>query len=428
MAKIKTTYTYQNDEISSIMRDVPSGWLLRYMHANGASLFFIVVYLHVFRGMYYSSYARPRELVWILGVIILLLMIMTAFIGYVLPWGQMSLWGATVITSLASAIPVFGNTIVSYLWGGFSVSISALTNCEVGDKILLNTGTILCIRSLKPLNSIQEPVRVDTLSPQSIALQRLHAGDLIFAYIVGLLEGDGSFIISKNNKKYIRYTVSIELHVRDKDLLYEIKKILAGIGSISFRKSKKTITYSINNQKHLKSIIIPMVDKYPLLTNKQYDFLRLKKVLLSDNIFFSKVPKYKRPLKPLYSETQILEKPYFIPWLIGFIEAEGSFCIITRARKQKVNISGCFSTQQKDGEAIMKAIKLLLQSRVNLSKKKHKFQLKIESVKDIKSIISLMDLSPIKLLGYKKLQYIKWLSQLKQIKKYYSKFKIPEYE
>jgi hypothetical protein len=166
------------------MRDVPSGWLLRYMHANGASLFFIVVYLHVFRGMYYSSYARPRELVWILGVIILLLMIMTAFIGYVLPWGQMSLWGATVITSLASAIPVFGNTIVSYLWGGFSVSISALTNCEIGDKILLNTGTILCIRPLKPLNSIQEPVRVGTLSPQSIALQRLHAGDLIFAYIV----------------------------------------------------------------------------------------------------------------------------------------------------------------------------------------------------------------------------------------------------
>jgi quinol-cytochrome oxidoreductase complex cytochrome b subunit len=75
------------------MRDVPSGWLLRYMHANGASLFFIVVYLHVFRGLYYSSYSRPRELVWIIGVVILLLMILTAFIGYVLPWGQMSLWG-----------------------------------------------------------------------------------------------------------------------------------------------------------------------------------------------------------------------------------------------------------------------------------------------------------------------------------------------
>jgi ubiquinol-cytochrome c reductase cytochrome b subunit len=107
--------------VQHIMRDVPSGWLLRYIHANGASFFFIVVYLHMFRGFYYSSYSQPREAVWLLGVIILLLMIMTAFIGYVLPWGQMSLWGATVITSLASAIPIVGTHIVAWLWGGFAV-------------------------------------------------------------------------------------------------------------------------------------------------------------------------------------------------------------------------------------------------------------------------------------------------------------------
>jgi len=107
--------------VQHIMRDVSNGWLLRYLHANGASLFFIVVYMHLFRGLYYSSYAQPRELVWLLGVVILLLMIITAFLGYVLPWGQMSLWGATVITSLASAIPVVGTSIVSWLWGGFSV-------------------------------------------------------------------------------------------------------------------------------------------------------------------------------------------------------------------------------------------------------------------------------------------------------------------
>jgi ubiquinol-cytochrome c reductase cytochrome b subunit len=107
--------------VQHIMRDVPSGWLLRYLHANGASFFFIVVYVHVFRGIYYSSYAQPRELVWLTGVVILLLMIITAFIGYVLPWGQMSLWGATVITSLASALPVIGQPIVNWLWGSFSV-------------------------------------------------------------------------------------------------------------------------------------------------------------------------------------------------------------------------------------------------------------------------------------------------------------------
>jgi quinol-cytochrome oxidoreductase complex cytochrome b subunit len=107
--------------VEHIMRDVDYGWLLRYMHANGASLFFIVVYAHIFRGLIYGSYLFSRQLLWCSGVIILLLMIITAFLGYILPWGQMSLWGATVITNLASVIPVVGNDIVLWLWGGFSV-------------------------------------------------------------------------------------------------------------------------------------------------------------------------------------------------------------------------------------------------------------------------------------------------------------------
>lgn len=107
--------------VQHLMVDVPSGMILRYAHANGASLFFTVVYLHILRGLYYSSGNQPREIVWISGVVILLLMIITAFIGYVLPWGQMSLWGATVITSLATVIPVVGKHIVHWLWGGFSI-------------------------------------------------------------------------------------------------------------------------------------------------------------------------------------------------------------------------------------------------------------------------------------------------------------------
>lgn len=112
--------------VEHIMRDVEGGWLLRYMHANGASMFFIVVYVHMFRGLYFGSYASPRELVWCVGVVIFLLMILTAFIGYVLPWGQMSFWGATVITSLASAIPVIGEDVTHWLWGGFSVDNATL--------------------------------------------------------------------------------------------------------------------------------------------------------------------------------------------------------------------------------------------------------------------------------------------------------------
>jgi ubiquinol-cytochrome c reductase cytochrome b/c1 subunit len=114
------------DSVESIMRDVNYGWMLRYLHANGASMFFIAVYVHIFRGLYYGSYKAPREILWLLGVIIFLLMMATAFMGYVLPWGQMSFWGATVITSLFSAIPLVGDTIVTFLWGGFSVGNATL--------------------------------------------------------------------------------------------------------------------------------------------------------------------------------------------------------------------------------------------------------------------------------------------------------------
>lgn len=123
-------YTGQVDfafnSVEHIMRDVNSGWILRYSHANGASMFFIVVYIHIFRGIYYGSYMLDRKLVWEIGVIIFFLMIMTAFIGYVLPWGQMSFWAATVITNLCSAIPTIGNNIVLWLWGGFSVGNATL--------------------------------------------------------------------------------------------------------------------------------------------------------------------------------------------------------------------------------------------------------------------------------------------------------------
>lgn len=109
------------DSVERIMRDVNYGWLIRYIHANGGSMFFTVVFIHIFRGLYYGSYKAPREVLWMLGVIILLLMMATAFMGYVLPWGQMSFWGATVITNLFSAIPGVGEAIVTWLWGGFSI-------------------------------------------------------------------------------------------------------------------------------------------------------------------------------------------------------------------------------------------------------------------------------------------------------------------
>ena len=109
------------DSIEHIMRDVNYGWLIRYTHSNGASMFFLAVFIHMFRGLYYGSYKEPREIIWILGVVIFLLMIITGFMGYVLPWGQMSFWGATVITNLVATIPIIGEPVLTLLLGGYSV-------------------------------------------------------------------------------------------------------------------------------------------------------------------------------------------------------------------------------------------------------------------------------------------------------------------
>jgi ubiquinol-cytochrome c reductase cytochrome b/c1 subunit len=112
--------------VDYIMRDIYSGWFLRYLHANGASMFFIAVYLHIFKGIYYGSYKTPRKLVWSIGVIIYILMMGTAFLGYVLPWGQMSFWAATVITNFLTVVPFIGKDLVVWLWGGFSINNATL--------------------------------------------------------------------------------------------------------------------------------------------------------------------------------------------------------------------------------------------------------------------------------------------------------------
>jgi len=117
--------------VEKIMRDVNYGWLIRYAHINFASFFFIAVYIHIFRGLYYGSYKEPRQLMWLIGIVIFFLMMATAFLGYTLPWGQMSYWGATVITNLFSAVPFVGEAIVTWLWGDYSVGDSTLNRFYV---------------------------------------------------------------------------------------------------------------------------------------------------------------------------------------------------------------------------------------------------------------------------------------------------------
>ncbi len=156
------------DSIEHIMRNVNHGWLIRYIHMNGASFFFIVVYIHIFRGLYYGSYKAPRELLWWLGIIILLLMMATAFMGYVLPWGQMSFWGATVITNLFSAIPLVGDSITQWLWGGYSVdnpTLSRFYTLHFLFPFLIVGVVILHIVALHTHGS-NNPLGIDRKGPQ----------------------------------------------------------------------------------------------------------------------------------------------------------------------------------------------------------------------------------------------------------------------
>ena len=152
------------NSVEHIMRDVNNGWIIRYTHANGASMFFIVVYSHMFRGIYYGSYVFPRQLLWISGVVIFLLMMATAFMGYVLPWGQMSFWGATVITNLFSAIPYIGDSIVEWLWGGFSVGNATLNRFYSLHYLMpfLIAGLVIVHLSLLHKDGSNNPLGINT--------------------------------------------------------------------------------------------------------------------------------------------------------------------------------------------------------------------------------------------------------------------------
>ncbi|MDP6346621.1 MAG: cytochrome b N-terminal domain-containing protein, partial [Alphaproteobacteria bacterium] len=154
--------------VEHIMRNVNYGWLIRYIHANASALFFFCMYVHIFRGLYYGSYKYPRELLWGLGVILLLLMMTTAFMGYVLPWGQMSFWAATVITNLFSAVPLVGEEIVIWLWGAFAVDNSTLKRFYSLHYVLpfvIAAVVIVHIWALH-VHSSNNPLGIDIKGPQ----------------------------------------------------------------------------------------------------------------------------------------------------------------------------------------------------------------------------------------------------------------------
>ncbi|MEI6557329.1 MAG: cytochrome b N-terminal domain-containing protein [Rhodospirillaceae bacterium] len=176
--------------VERIMRDVNFGWLLRYIHANGSAFFFIAVYIHLFRGLYYGSYQAPREIVWILGVVIYLLMMANGFLGYVLPWGQMSFWAATVITNLFSALPVVGDPIVTWLWGGFSVDNPTLNRFFALHYLLpfILLGVVMLHIAALHIAGSNNPLGIEIKGPQdSVPFHPYVTIKDIFAFIVFLI-------------------------------------------------------------------------------------------------------------------------------------------------------------------------------------------------------------------------------------------------
>lgn len=423
------------NSVEHIMRDVNNGWLVRYLHANTASAFFFLVYLHIGRGLYYGSYKSPRTLTWAIGTVILIVMMATAFLGYVLPYGQMSLWGATVITNLMSAIPWIGQDIVEFIWGGLYTD-----EPQYGDvllKILLNAGIspilgfaydlfflIILLISVKIAMTRGKSAGVRSIHT-SEASQRLHAGDLTYAYLVGLFEGDGYFTITKKGK-YLTYELGIELSIKDVQLIYKIKNIL-GIGIVSFRKKNQVemVALRIRDKNHLKNFIFPIFDKYPMFSNKQYDYLRFRNALLSGIIYWEDLPKYTRNNEQINSIESIINTSYFSAWLVGFIEAEGCFSVY-KLNKDDDYLVASFDIAQTNGDILISAIHKYLSFTTSIYlDKTNCSKLKVTNVRSVENIIKFLKNAPVKLLGNKKLQYLLWLKQLRKISRYSEKIKIP---
>lgn len=344
---------------------------------------------------------------------------------------------ATVITNLFSAIPWIGQDLVEFLWGGLYTDEPHYNNVML--KILVNAGissifgftyvlyliTLLFIY-VKIVKTWRQSAGVRSIHTFE-ASQRLHTEDPKYAYLVGLFEGKGFFTYTKKGK-YLTYELGIELSIKDIQLIYKIKNLL-GIGVISFRKINdiNMVSLRIRDKKHLKLFIFPIFDKYPMFSNKQYDYLRFKDALLSNIIYYKDLPEDTRTSKnkEINSKESILVKSYFPAWLVGFIEAEGCFSVYN-LNKDKDSLIASFYIAQKDGDVLISAIREYLSFTVAVYLDKNNCsKLKVTSVRSIENIIKFLVQAPVKLCGNKKLEYILWIKQLRKISRYSDKIKIP---
>jgi LAGLIDADG endonuclease len=243
--------------------------------------------------------------------------------------------------------------------------------------------------------------------------QRLNSKDLM--WFVGFVEADGSFSINKNGK-YAKYEFCIELSKRDVQLIYKIKSML-GIGSITFRTRNKSemVRLKIASKTDLILTIIPIFDKYNMLTNKHFDFIHFKSCLLSNIVYYRDIPVYTRPKDSFLKVEEILKVLYFDCWLVGFIEAESSFT--TYIEKEHYETSS-FEISQTNALEVIIAIKKRLSISANAYLYESNYKLQTTSTRGIQNVINFLKQTPAKLKGYKRAQYLKWLHSIRANPKY----------
>lgn len=398
--------------VEHIMRDVNYGWMIRYLHANTASFFFIFVYLHIGRGMYYGSYKSPRILPWSIGVIILVLMMGTAFLGYVLPYGQMSLWGATVITNMLSAIPWIGQDFV-----------------QLTILLLVQSLFIYLINYKNPIESLPTIGKVNTKAlrgqkarEENDKLTFKKITSSFIAMFRGVVDGDGYIKLTKTIKGFISIELVISLDIRDKKLLEYLKSVLE-VGRIYYHKN--TVKYIIGRV-DLQEVVFPLLLHYNiqfLTDTRREQFRQALNVLIKNIVLFEDLDKLSNTLVGLElpsTPAGYLNLPYFKNWVVGFTMTEGSFSI-------KASGELFFNLTQRSHDVLFEALKLLFNTTRKIDNSYRGYsKLSLSSVKDLRNVVnffSYSDLHP--LVGYKKLQYDKWLETMRGLPRF-KNVKLPE--
>jgi hypothetical protein len=386
--------------VEHIMRDVNYGWMIRYIHANVASFFFIFVYLHIARGLYYGSYKSPRVLHWSIGVIILVLMMGIAFLGYVLPYGQMSLWGATVITNMLSAVPWIGQDFVQLK---SLLCLDHVLAMQLVAPVFLPTIGTVNVKALRVLKA-----RDDKSSYSDVTYDFL-------AMFVGFVDGDGYIKVTRTMKGFISLELVISLDIRDKALLEYMFSVLK-VGRLYF--NKNTVKYIIGRV-DLQEVIFPLLSHHGIFfitKTRRAQYAVALNVLMGNIVRFDDVDfnVTQLPSFPLPDTAAgYVSLPFFPSWVVGFVMAEGSF-------NMKATLELFFTITQRSHDTLFSAFQLLFDTTRAIDNSEQGYsKFNVSSVKDLVKVVEFFSYSnhhP--LVGYKKAQYDTWVGNMKRLNRF----------